>query len=655
MTQVVAPSSLPSASHDIAGGAPKTGKSNRRKTPSELRGEQLKRSNNLDPSDESPSTVFASNNALVNGFKKPGLLRNPKYIDTRMDEVFPVKKSRLRILSGKDNAKENNMMEQASSFLNMSMLSNLTTSQCKGNSVGPADVAHDKTDKSSQTIENSSQSIFRSVTQLSSGGDKSTGLTSIDMGKALKGLVACETTAISSLPSDSSKRSGHASSTYSSDLCADSCILGQKAPLDLTLKTSMRVVSPYSLNWIHKTIMFASMPQFSIQIGSHDQIRNCSGGLPPASQASGSLVLHSWVYPQSTLPSSLVSVLNSSAAVEAEFLSRRLQAWEDSFQSLYYMLRNNICRVFYVCTSQFVVMFTSGDASGGNKSMCNAYLSQSTRGLRSILSENGVCFSMPLCRSKVEQVDTEDLVELSEIEKFNLGQTRRVRSFSDVDRSSQSLLFFCENKDVHGLYDILLNYRSVLASLAGMDVPVLLSPVPFQNAALSSPQVHGVNLRSVLSALELIFIYCELGLLWLLVLSVFGVVKRCALFCKVKFKELRSANGIAAVSKGSTSKDGDSSSVGVSYSLEITDEYIPPWVISSVCAVMGSKGRSFEASFTTDPISIGLNVALGEPLLQSNNHTFGIPEAIASPSLCAGLLKGLKYSDHSFTASLSPA
>ena len=65
-----------------------------------------------------------------------------------------------------------------------------------------------------------------------------------------------------------------------------------------------------------------------------------------------------------------------------------------------------------------------------------------------------------------------------------------------------------------------------MTSLAGMDVPVLLSPVPFQNAALSSPQVHGVNLRSVLSALELIFIYCELGLLWLLVLSVFGVVKR---------------------------------------------------------------------------------------------------------------------------------
>lgn len=51
----------------------------------------------------------------------------------------------------------------------------------KGNSVGPADVALDKTAKPSQTVESSSQSVFRSVTELSSGGDKLIGLTSIDM------------------------------------------------------------------------------------------------------------------------------------------------------------------------------------------------------------------------------------------------------------------------------------------------------------------------------------------------------------------------------------------------------------------------------------------------------------------------------------------
>ncbi|XP_056163806.1 uncharacterized protein LOC130137093 isoform X1 [Syzygium oleosum] len=38
--------------------------------------------------------------------------------------------------------------------------------------------------------------------------------------------------------------------------------------------------------------------------------------------------------------------------------------------------------------------------------------------------EHDICFSMPLCHSKVEQLATEDLVELSETEKHNLGQTR---------------------------------------------------------------------------------------------------------------------------------------------------------------------------------------------------------------------------------------
>lgn len=40
--------------------------------------------------------------------------------------------------------------------------------------------------------------------------------------------------------------------------------------------------------------------------------------------------------------------------------------------------------------------------------------------------DQGVCFSMPLCRSKVEQVNAEVLVELSEIEKYNLGQVSYV-------------------------------------------------------------------------------------------------------------------------------------------------------------------------------------------------------------------------------------
>ncbi|KAK1562819.1 hypothetical protein Q3G72_017602 [Acer saccharum] len=105
-----------------------------------------------------------------------------------------------------------------------------------------------------------------------------------------------------------------------------------------------------------------------------------------------------------------------------DFLRKRQVAWEESFRSVYFMLWKNVCNIFYVCTSYFVVMFMGSDGMGTNKHSCNAYISQSTRGLRSLLKEHDVCFSMPLCRSKVEQVTTEDLVELSEIEKQNLGQ-----------------------------------------------------------------------------------------------------------------------------------------------------------------------------------------------------------------------------------------
>lgn len=71
-------------------------------------------------------------------------------------------------------------------------------------------------------------------------------------------------------------------------------------------------------------------------------------------------------------------------------------------------------------------------------------------------------------------------------------------------------------------------------------------------------------------------------------------------------------------------------------------------------------------SLITEPTSVGLNVALREACkksdsqaaegegLQESSYDFGIPEAIVTPYLCSGLLKGLKYSDGSYTASLSP-
>ncbi|CAN1306825.1 hypothetical protein LINPERPRIM_LOCUS26908 [Linum perenne] len=69
-------------------------------------------------------------------------------------------------------------------------------------------------------------------------------------------------------------------------------------------------------------------------------------------------------------------------------------------------------------------------------------------------------------------------------------QTRKPISSNDADNTPQSLLAFFGNQDVQGLYDFLLNYRSFLTLLSGIDVPVLYSPVPFTNAGLSAPEVR---------------------------------------------------------------------------------------------------------------------------------------------------------------------
>ncbi|KAL3532203.1 hypothetical protein ACH5RR_005724 [Cinchona calisaya] len=116
---------------------------------------------------------------------------------------------------------------------------------------------------------------------------------------------------------------------------------------------------------------------------------------------------------------------------------------------------------------------------------------------------------------------------------------------SHVDNSLQSLLMFTGNQSVHGLYDFLLNFRFFFYSLTGMDVPLLYSRVPFENATLSAPQV------------------------------------RC--------KEVRRAGQMHLPLKDSNGAGEPTpcSSPGICYSVEIKDAYIPPWVVSSICNSLG--------------------------------------------------------------------
>ncbi|XP_010504297.1 PREDICTED: protein downstream neighbor of Son-like isoform X3 [Camelina sativa] len=607
MAKVVAPGAF-GTSLQMSGGS-KAAPKPKRKTPSELRGEQLKRTAFVDQAKEAFDALRpCKSTERENGLKKHELSKNPKYIEMRMDELYPVKKARPWMHSGKENSKENGV-KQSGSLINVSLLSNVAANKrqlIREENSASTEVSDDGKADARQTTERCSQSIFRSVTELSTRGEELSCFPDIDMNKALKGLATCEPLPLH--PADITRESDTAS--LSEKFMSEFQVHGQKIPLDLSMKTYARLVSSSPLNWLHRSIMgstYNGMPQLKLPSCNVVNQGSSSSGSDVVTQVLNSMSLHSWVYPQSSLPPFIISTLLASGSDkgEVDFLQKRKLAWEDAFRNLYFMFRKNICKIFYVCTSQFVAMFTGSCESGGVKRSCNGYITQSTRRLRAMLKDLDICYSMPLCKTKMDQTTDEDLAELSEIENHNLGQVRRLRSVSNIDNTPESFLAFLGNESVHGLYDLLLNYRSSFGFLPTADVPVLYSPVPFQNAAISSPEITCTeNVRPETT----------------------------------------------------------------SYCVEIKGEYLPPWIISNICATVGANGQNFEASFVTEPTSVNLNIGLPqvpektdpesrvrEGTGETNDDAPGIPGAVICPQLQSGYLKSLKYCNKSYTVSLSPS
>ncbi|CAL4897621.1 unnamed protein product [Urochloa decumbens] len=589
----------------------------KRKTPSELRGEQLKRRTSEKPAnDQLPSS--AAFDRLSNGLRNTEQQKISKYINTRVTEVFPVRKARNL---GKENCKDAlQSNEKICKSIDATTASNFASSL----SCGKGDSA--KSDSSVQSmaeaakpgfkkVEKCSENALRSVSELHVGDEKQTGSNKFDMEKVLKGFGTRDAFVASGL-SSSTVQVGDAA-LKSSDLCPSKITIpGKRAPLDFTLKTSLQFVSSSSVKWCHKLNTNFGRSGITGAIGQTCP-RGCQNLECPKPESKKeflfSKALQSWVYPQSLLPSSIISaMLSSTARGENGFLLKRHQDWEDSFQNLYYMFRKNMLNIFYVYTAQFVALFIGGSYLEKKKS-CNAYLSQSTRGLRSLLRKHGVCYSMPLCNTEVEQATEDDLIELSEIQKRNLGQALHIDALSDVDNTTQSLLMFSGKESVHGLYDILLNYKPLLNSLSAADVPVLYSPQPFQNGCLHIPEV--------------------------------------------KCREMRRADMGLLSSGGFDTEPGSafaSTAGNICYSMEIKDPVLPPWVVSGVCAAMSSDARSFDLTIATEPLSMGLNAAIKSmttaqpetaPSTDGGIPVGGIPDTVLVPSLHSASLRRLSYTD----------
>ncbi|CAN6348575.1 unnamed protein product [Urochloa humidicola] len=590
----------------------------KRKTPSELRGEQLKRrTSKLPANDQLPSAAAFDRSS--NGLQNTEQQKISKYINTRVTEVFPVRKARNL---GKENCKD--ALQSNEKILKSIDATTASNSASSSLSCGIGDST--KLDSSVQStadvakpgfkkVEKCSENALRSVSELHVGDEKQTGSNKFDMEKVLKGFGTRDVFVASGL-STSTVHIGDAA-LKSSDLCPSKITIpGKSAPLDFTLKSSLQFVSSSSVKWCHKLNTSFGRSSITGYIGQTCP-RGCQNLECPKPESKKeflfSKALQSWVYPQSLLPSSIISaMLSSTARGESDFLLKRHQDWEDSFQNLYYMFRKNMLNIFYVYTTQFVALFIRGSCME-KKESCNAYLSQSTRGLRSLLQKHGVCFSMPLCTTEVEQATEDDLIELSEIQKRNLGQALHIDALSDVDNTTQSLLMFSGKASVHGLYDILLNYKSLLNSLSAADVPVLYSPQPFQNGCLHIPEV--------------------------------------------KCREMRRADMGLLSSVGFDTEPGSafaSTAGNICYSMEIKDPVLPPWVVSGVCAAMSSDAKSFDLTIATEPLSMGLNAALktitaaqpeAAPSTDGGAVVGDIPDAVLVPSLHSASLRRLSYTD----------
>ncbi|XP_037439146.1 protein downstream neighbor of son homolog isoform X2 [Triticum dicoccoides] len=600
----------PAASGGAFIGRPAEAPRMKRKTPSELREEQLKRRVSEKVADD-PTLPSAAFDRPSNGPRNPEQQKISKYISTRVTEVFPVKKSRN---VGKENCKDallNN--EKAPKYADA-----VTASQ-SAESPFPRDGDSAQLDSSVPSLaeaakpgfrkaEKCSKNALRSVSELHIGDEKQAGSSKFDMDKVMKGFGARGASGVSS-----------GTNIQAGDVplkCSEVCpsmitIPGKRAPLDLTLKTTLQFVSSSSVKWCHN---LSTSCRGSIAGG-----RSQSLGRTRHESNKEFLflkALQSWVYPQSMLPAPILSaMLSTTARGEKEFIHKRYQDWEDSFQNLYYMFRKNLLNIFYVYTAQFFALFIRGNCL--EKQSCNAYLSQSTRGMRSLLRKQGVCFSMPLCKAEMEQATEDDLIEFSKIRTLNLGQTLHIDALSEVDNTTQSLLSFTGNKSVHGLYDVLLNYKFFLNSLSAADVPVLYSPVPFQNGSLHSPEVICREMRKADSGLAPSSVFDDAG------------------------------------EPGSEVSDPPLAAGSMCYSMEIKDAALPPWVVSGVSAVMTSDTDRFDLTIATEPSSVGLNAALASLGADGLSKTtavsegvceaLGVPGAVLVLSLRSAVLRGLSY------------
>ncbi|CAL7943848.1 unnamed protein product [Xylocopa violacea] len=308
-------------------------------------------------------------------------------------------------------------------------------------------------------------------------------------------------------------------------------------PVDWTLKTKMRFMSPKPFPWNCKlkTSEEASGTTGFVRcldISERDSTLDTS---PNARFHRCCLIWQHpslpWLelFPRSAGKVSGNLVSNSMIVNNAVIREALYKEWSESFRSLFHLLRARQCPYFYVCANNFTVLFRAAGMCGISEA--HALLTPTTRGFRQLLKQEEIEYTMPLRKDSKRRSDTTDSgcetldsttlstsesvkntedqnpedeedetqdewlqslgVENSEIRKINSSQARMtLEKETEIDNMKQSLIFV-KDVEAQALFNFLINCKSAITTtgpLAGVP-PTLLAPVAFHGAMLKPLKV----------------------------------------------------------------------------------------------------------------------------------------------------------------------
>ncbi|XP_003487471.1 protein downstream neighbor of son homolog [Bombus impatiens] len=303
-------------------------------------------------------------------------------------------------------------------------------------------------------------------------------------------------------------------------------------PIDWTLKTKMRFMSPKPFPWNCKlkTSEEASGTTGFVRCLDISEQHSTLDTSPNARLHQCCLIWQHpslpWLelFPRSTGKVSANLTSNSMIVNNMLIKEALYKEWSESFRSLFHLLRARQCPYFYVCATNFTVLFRAAGICGISEA--HALLTPTTRGFRQSLKQEEIEYTMPLRKDCKRQSDVTDSgcdtadsatslsytenqnlddeedetqdewlqslgVENSEIRKINNSQARMtLEKETELDNMKQSLIFV-KGVESQALFNFLINCKSAITTtgpLAGVP-PTLLSPVAFHGATLKPIRV----------------------------------------------------------------------------------------------------------------------------------------------------------------------